>query len=529
MTAKQLVFRDDAYRRILRGVDVLANAVRETLGPCARTVLLEQPSGPPVVINSGVVVARAITLPDPFENIGVDLVREAAARTSEVAGDGTTTATLLAAAIVREGVKYVAAGGNPMDLKRGIDRAVAALVPMLHAIARPCTARREIAQVAGISANNDEGIGTLIADAMARVGNEGAITVEEGSGLESTLTVVEGMQFDRGYLSPYFINVEGGTRVVLEDAAVLVCARKLSVVTELLPALEVAAGKGWPLLLIAEDIEGDALALLVINTLRGTLKACAVKAPAFGERQRAMLEDIAVLTAATLVDAQSGIGLAGLTAGQFGHVRRVEVDKDACTLIGGCGTRERIDARIGQLRAERERAGADDAREGLDQRLACLAGGVAMIKVGGASEAEMKERRARVEDALHATRAAVAEGILPGGGVALLRAGAVLETLHGAGHDEDCGVRIVQRAIEEPLRQLVANAGLDAAVVIERVLAGDGAFGFNAASGEYGDLVAMGVLDPCKVTRCALQNAASVAGLILTIGCMVAPAPAGGG
>jgi len=421
MTARQLLFRDDARHRILRGVSLLADAVKETLGPRARTVLLQQPYGPPIVINSGVVVARAIELADPFENMGAQLVREVAARTSEVAGDGTTTATLLAAAIVREGMKHVAAGMNPMDLKRGVDKAVDALVGALKAMARPCGTRTEIAQVASISANNDAAIGELIADAMVRVGKDGVITVEEGSGLASTLDVVEGMQFDRGYLSPYFINTEGA-RVVLEDAGILVCDRRIGAVAELLPVLEVVARSGRPLLIIAEEVEGEALALLVVNAARGTLKACAVKAPEFGERRRAMLEDIAVLAGATLVGGETGIGLEHASAAELGSARRIEVDKDRCTLVGGGGAHALIEARIARIRAELEGTRSDFEREGPEKRIARLAGGVAVVKVGGATESEMKERRARVEDALHATRAAVAEGILPGGGVALLRA-----------------------------------------------------------------------------------------------------------
>ncbi|MBL8461693.1 MAG: chaperonin GroEL [Thauera sp.] len=527
MTARQLLFRDDARHRILRGVSLLADAVKETLGPRARTVLLQQPYGPPIVINSGVVVARAIELADPFENMGAQLVREVAARTSEVAGDGTTTATLLAAAIVREGMKHVAAGMNPMDLKRGVDKAVDALVGALKAMARPCGTRTEIAQVASISANNDAAIGELIADAMERVGKDGVITVEEGSGLASTLDVVEGMQFDRGYLSPYFINTEGA-RVVLEDAVILVCDRRIGAVAELLPVLEVVARSGRPLLIIAEEVEGEALALLVVNAARGTLKACAVKAPEFGERRRAMLEDIAVLAGATLVGGETGIGLEHATAAELGSARRIEVDKDRCTLVGGGGAHALIEARIARIRAELEGTRSDFEREGPERRIARLAGGVAVVKVGGATESEMKERRARVEDALHATRAAVAEGILPGGGVALLRARAALGVLHGANHDEDCGIQIVLRAVEEPLCQLVANGGLEPSVVLDRVAAGSGAFGFNAATEEYGDLIAMGVLDPCKVTRSALQNAASVAGLILTTDCLVADLPQAG-
>lgn len=526
MAAKSLLFHEDARNRMLHGVAVLVDAVKATLGPRARTVLLERPYGPPIVINSGVVVAREIDLADPFENMGAQLVRQVAARTSEVAGDGTTTATLLAAAIVREGMKYVASGMNPIDLKRGIDKATDGIVRALQALARPCATKVEIAQVGSISANNDPAIGALIADAMERIGQDGVISVEDGQGLASTLEVVEGMRFDRGYLSPYFINTAEGARSLLEDALILVCERKLASAPELLPLLEQVAQSSRPLLLIAEDVEGEALAMLVVNSLRGTLKACAVKAPEFGDRRRALLGDIAVLTGATLISTETGLTLEKSTLEQLGSARRVEVDKDSCTLVGGAGLRETIDARIAQIRAQLAEVSGDYERDGLQKRIARLAGGVAVIKVGGATESEMKERRARVEDALHATRAAVAEGILPGGGIALLRARAALGNdfvqTHAANHDEECGIRIVLRAVEEPLRQLVANGGREPSVVLARVLAGSGNFGFNAANEEYGDLVEMGVLDPCKVTRSALQNAVSVASLILSTDCLVA-------
>jgi len=527
MAAKQFLFHQAARESIVRGMTVLVDAVKETLGPKARTVLLEQPFGPPIVINSGVVVAKAIELPDPFENMGVQMVRQVAARTSEVAGDGTTTATLLAAALVREGMKYVAAGMNPMDLKRGIEKAADRVVAALKEMARPCATRREIAQVAGISANNDESIGALIAEAMDRVGREGVITVEDGSGLASELEVVEGVQFDRGYLSPYFVNTDEGQRAVLEDAFILVCERKLSSIPQLVPVLEQVVQSGRPLLLIADDVEGEALATLVVNNLRGTLKTCAVKAPAFGERRVAMLEDVATLTGATLIAEATGVTLENVALAQLGSARRVEVDKDSCTLIGGGGDKARIDARLALIRGELGRATNDYERETLRLRVARLSGGVAVVKVGGATETEMKERRARVDDALHATRAAVAEGVLPGGGVALLRARAALSGLRGANRDEDCGIRILLRALEEPLRQLAENSGFEASVVLDRVAREAGDFGFNAATGEYGDMVAMGVLDPCKVTRSALQNAVSVADLILTTDCMVATLPPG--
>lgn len=528
MTVKQLLFDRNARERILRGVSLLADTVKITLGPQARTVLLEQPFGPPAVVNSGVMVARSIELADPFENMGVQMVRQVAARTSEVAGDGTTTATLLAAAIVREGMKYVAAGMNPMDLKRGIEKAAERAVAALQTMARPCATHREIAQVAAISANNDASIGTLIAEAMDQVGREGVVTVEDGSGLESELEVVEGTQFERGYLSPYFINSDDRLRVVLDDALILLCDRKLTSVQELVPVLEHAVRSGRRLLLIADEVEADALALLVINRLRGVLEVCAVKAPGFGEARTAMLEDIAVLTGATVVLEQTGAPLDRVEPTDFGSATRIEVDKDTCTLIGGGGDRARIDARIALVRSELERATTEQERERLRQRIAKLSGGVALVKVGGASETEMKERRLRVNDALHATRAAVAEGVLPGGGVALLRIREAVANTPGANHDEECGVRILLNALEAPLRQLAENAGIDPSVVVDRVATATGSFGFNAATGEYGDMLAMGVLDPCKVTRSALQNAVSVADLILTTDCMVADESAGG-
>jgi chaperonin GroEL len=525
MAAKQLVFDEAARARILKGATVLADAVRGTLGPRARTVVLERAYGAPIVINSGVAVAREIELADPFENMGAQMVREVAAKTSEVAGDGTTTATLLAYGIIREGMKFVAAGMNPMDLKRGIERAVEALVAELKRLAKPCATRTEIAQVASISANNDAAIGELIANAMEKVGNEGVITVEDASGLASELEVVEGMQFDRGFLSPYFITVPDKQRAVLEDAVVLVCDRKISTIADLLRLLEKVAQAGKPLLVIAEEVEGEALATLVVNSLRGVLKACAVKAPGFGDRRKAMLQDIGILTGATVIAEEVGLTLEKAGLEHLGHAKRVEVDKDDTTIIGGAGDPARIKGRIDQIRAEIKEAASDYDREKLQERAAKLAGGVAVVKVGAATETEMKERKARVEDALHATRAAVEEGVLPGGGVALLRARAALGELRGASHDEDCGIKIVLRAVEDPLRQIVVNAGIEPSVVVDRIAAGSGNFGYNAASGEYGDLVGMGVLDPCKVTRTALQNAASIASLILTTDCMVARIP----
>jgi chaperonin GroEL len=525
MSAKEIVFSEAAHEKLLRGMNVLADAVRVTLGPKARTVVLERSFGAPTVINSGVIVAKEIELEDPFENMGAQMVREVAAKTSEVAGDGTTTATLLAAAIVNEGMKYVAAGMNPMDLKRGIDQGVEALIARLRKAARPCTGRTEIAQVASISANNDPSIGDMVADAMEKVGREGVITVEDGKGLANELEVVEGTQFDRGYLSPYFINNAEKQSVILDDVFVLLHDRKISTVRELLPILEQAAKEAKPLLVVAEDVEGEALATLVVNTLRGVIKACAVKAPGFGDRRKAMLEDLAVLTGGTVVAEEAGLTLEKAGPAVLGRVRRVEIDKDDTTLIGGAGDPKAIAARVAQIKAQAKEATSDYDREKLEERAAKLSGGVALIRVGAATETEMKERKSRTDDALHATRAAIAEGILPGGGVALLRARDALNEAHGKNADQDAGIRILRRAVEEPLRQIVRNAGAEPAVVVQRVLEGRDNFGFNAASGEYGDMVAMGVLDPCKVTRAALQNAASIAGLILTTDCMIAQKP----
>jgi chaperonin GroEL len=525
MSAKQLVFQEDARARIVSGVSQLAHAVRGTLGPKARTVVLQRSFGPPIVINSGVIVAREVELPDPLENMGAQMVREVASKTADVAGDGTTTATLLAYALVVEGMKHVAAGMNPMDLKRGIDLAVDTIVAELKRLAKPCGTRTEIEQVATISANNDRGIGKIVADAMEKVGKEGVITVEDGSGLTSELEIVEGMQFDRGFLSPYFINTEK-QRVVLEDARILIHDRKISTITELLPLLEQMAKAGKPLLIIAEEVEGEALATLVVNNLRGIIKACAVKAPGFGDRRKAMLQDIAVLTRGTVIAEEAGLKLENAKLSDMGIARRVEVDKDDTTIIGGAGDAKKIAARVEEIREQHKAATSDYDREKLQERIAKLAGGVAVVKVGAATEMEMKEKKSRVEDAVHATRAAVEEGVLAGGGVAILRARAVLAALHGENPDQDAGVRIVFRALEEPLRQIVANSGAEPSVVLAHVLESKDAFGYNALTGEYGDLVAMGILDPCKVTRTALQNAASVAGLILTTDCMIAEIPA---
>jgi chaperonin GroEL len=526
MTAKQVLFGEPAHARLVKGLNILADAVRITLGPKARTVVLERSWGPPTVINSGVIVAKEIELEDRFENMGAQMAREVAAKTSEVAGDGTTTATLLAAGIVNEGMKYVVAGMNPMDLKRGIDKAVEALTEALGRLARPCTTPTEIAQVASISANNDASIGEMVAEAMQKVGREGVITVEDGKGLANELEVVEGTQFDRGYLSPYFINSPEKQSVVLEDVSILLHDKKISTIRELLPLLEHVAKLGKPLLVVAEEVEGEALATLVVNSVRGVLKACAVKAPGFGDRRKSMLEDLAVLTGGAVVAEEAGLTLEKAEPSVLGHAKRVLVDKDDTTIIGGAGDPKAIDARVATIKREIEEATSDYDKEKLQERAAKLAGGVAVIRVGAATETEMKERKSRTDDALHATRAAVEEGILPGGGVALLRARDELKGLHGENSDQDAGIRIVLRAVEEPLRQIVRNAGAEPAVVVQRVIEGAGNFGFNAATGEYGDMVQMGVLDPRKVTRAALQNAASIAGLILTTDCMIAQLPA---
>jgi chaperonin GroEL len=488
-------------------------------------VVLENSFGPPTIINSGVIVAREIELEDPFENMGAQMVRQVAAKTSEIAGDGTTTATILAQGIVLEGMKHVAAGLNPMDLKRGVDLAVEAVIEALKQLARPCSTQKEIAQVGTISANNDVSIGQLIADAMEKVGKDGVITVEDGSGLASELEVVEGMQFDRGYLSPYFVNVADKQRAVLEDPYILLFDRKISGIHELLPVLEQVAKASRPLLVVAEEVEGEALATLVVNALRGILKACAVRAPGFGDRRKAMLEDIAVLTGGKVIAEEAGLSLEKAQLADLGRATRVEIDKDDTTIIGGAGDPAAIEARIATIREQIKESTSDYDRENLQKRAAKLAGGVAVVKVGAATEMEMKERKSRVEDALHATHAAVEEGILPGGGIALIRARAVLAGLKGENLDQDAGIRIVARALEDPLRQIVENAGEEASVVVNRVAGQQGNFGYNAAKGIYGDMVEMGVLDPCKVTRTALQNAASISGLILTTACMVARKP----
>ena len=525
MAAKRLLFHDTAHHKLLRGMNTLADAVRITLGPKARTVVLERAYGSPTIINSGVMVAKEIELEDPFENMGAQIVREVASRTSDVAGDGTTTATLLAHAIVTEGMKYVAAGMNPMDLKRGIDQAVAAIVVELKRLARPCESPTEIAQVASISANSDRAIGELVARAMEKVGKEGVITVEDGSGLESELDVVEGMRFDRGFLSPYFINNADKHAAILEDAYVLVHDRKIAAVKDLLPVLEEVAKAGKPLLVIAEDVEGEALATLVVNSLRGVLKTCAVKAPGFGDRRKEMLQDIAILIGGEVVAEEAGLTLERTGLAQLGRAKRIEIDKDNTTLIGGLGEPARIQARIAELRKHVKETSSDYDKEKLQERIAKLAGGVAIVKVGAATETEMKERKARVEDALHATHAAVEEGILSGGGVALLRARPVLDVLQAENADQDAGIRIVHKALEAPLRQIAANGGDEPSLILARTLEGSGHYGFNASTGQFGDLFAMGIVDPCKVTRTALQNAASIAALVLTTDCMIARIP----
>ncbi|MFO1304034.1 MAG: chaperonin GroEL [Burkholderiales bacterium] len=525
MSAKQVHFRDTARARIVKGVNVLADAVRVTLGPKGRNVVLEKSFGAPLITKDGVTVAKEIELPDKLENMGAQMVKQVASKTADVAGDGTTTATVLAQSIVTEGMKYVAAGMNPMDLKRGIDKAVVAVVEELKKVSKPCSNRKEIAQVASISANGDEAIGNTIADAMDKVGKEGVITVEDGKGLENELEAVEGMQFDRGYISPYFVNDPEKQIAVLDDPAILLHDKKISSIRELLPVLEEVAKAGKPLLVIAEDIEGEALATLVVNSVRGVLKVVAVKAPGFGDRRKAMLEDIAILSGGTVVSEELGRKLESVTLADLGRAKRIEVRKEDTTIIGGAGAPDAIKARVKSIQQQIEEATSDYDKEKLQERVAKLAGGVAVIKVGAATEVEMKEKKDRVDDALHATRAAVEEGIVPGGGVALLRARSAITSLKGANADQDAGIRIVLRAIEEPLRAIAHNAGDEPSVVIARVLEGKGSFGYNAGTGEYGDLIAMGVVDPTKVTRTALQNAASVAGLILTTDATIAEAP----
>jgi chaperonin GroEL len=525
MAAKEVKFHDSARTRIANGVNILANAVKVTLGPKGRNVLLERSFGAPLITKDGVSVAKEIELKDKFENMGAQMVKEVASKTADVAGDGTTTATVLAQAIVQEGMKYVAAGMNPMDLKRGIDKAVGAIIEELKKISKPVTTGKEIAQVGTISANSDASIGQIIADAMDKVGKEGVITVEDGKSLQNELEVVEGMQFDRGYLSPYFINNPDKQTAVLEDPLILLHDKKISSIRDLLPVLENAAKAGKPLLIIAEDIDGEALATLVVNSIRGVLKVAAVKAPGFGDRRKAMLEDIAILTGATVISEETGKQLEKAGLEDLGQAKRVEVQKENTIIIDGAGDQDRIKARVKVIQAQIEESTSDYDREKLQERVAKLAGGVAVIKVGAATEVEMKEKKARVEDALHATRAAVEEGIVPGGGVALLRARAAAGTIKGDNSDQDAGIKIVLRALEEPLRAIVSNAGHESSVVVARVVEGKGNFGYNAATDEYGDLVEIGVVDPTKVTRSALQNASSIAGLILTTDATVVEAP----
>ncbi len=525
MSAKEVLFHDAARARIFVGVNILADAVKVTLGPRGRNVILERMYGSPLVANSGVIVAKEIELKDKFENMGAQMLKEVASKTSDVAGDGTTTATVLAQAIVREGMKFVAAGMNPMDLKRGIDKAVTAVIGELRKISRPCTTNREIAQIGAISANSDTAIGDIIAQAMEKVGNEGVITIEDGKSLQNELEVVEGMQFDHGYLSPYFITNPDKQIVSLDEAYILLHDKKISSIRDLLPVLEQTAKSGRPLLVIAEDIEGEALATLVINNIRGALKVVAVKAPGFGDRRIAMLEDIAILTGGTVISEGIGLTLESAVLKDLGQAKRIEVGKDDTTLISGAGDAEKIQSRIKLIRKQIEEASSNYDKEKLQERAAKLASGVAVIRVGAPTEMGMKEKKIRIEDAMHATRAAVEEGILPGGGVALLRARAGIASLQGDTHDQEAGIKIVLRALEEPLHQIVTNAGGEPSVVLARVLEGKGSLGYNAASEQYGDLIEMGVLDPTKVTRSALQNAASIASLILTTDAMVAELP----
>lgn len=525
MAAKDVQFGNEVRQKMVNGVNILANAVRVTLGPKGRNVVVDRAFGGPHITKDGVTVAKEIELKDKFENMGAQMVKEVASKTNDVAGDGTTTATVLAQSIIAEGMKYVTAGMNPTDLKRGIDKAVAALVDELKNIAKPCDTSKEIAQVGSISANSDEQVGAIIAEAMEKVGKEGVITVEDGKSLENELDVVEGMQFDRGYLSPYFINDAEKQIAGLDNPFVLLFDKKISNIRDLLPVLEQVAKASRPLLIIAEDVEGEALATLVVNNIRGILKTVAVKAPGFGDRRKAMLQDIAILTGGTVIAEEVGLSLEKATLDDLGQAKRIEIGKENTTIIDGFGDAAQIEARVAEIRQQIETATSDYDKEKLQERVAKLAGGVAVIKVGAATEVEMKEKKDRVEDALHATRAAVEEGVVAGGGVALLRARAALENLHTGNADQDAGVQIVLRAVESPLRQIVANAGGEPSVVVNKVLEGKGNYGYNAGSGEYGDMIEMGVLDPAKVTRSALQHAASIAGLMLTTDCMIAEIP----
>jgi chaperonin GroEL len=525
MAAKEVRFRESARARIVQGANILADAVKVTLGPKGRNVVLERSFGAPTVTKDGVSVAKEIELPDKFENMGAQMVKEVASKTSDVAGDGTTTATVLAQAIVQEGMKFVAAGMNPMDLKRGIDKAVLAIVEELKQLSRTITTSKEIAQVGSVSANGDASIGKIIAEAMDKVGKEGVITVEDGKSLENELETVEGMQFDRGYLSPYFITDQDKQQAILEDPYILFYDKKISSIRELLPVLEQVAKASKPLLIVAEEVEGEALATLVVNSMRGILKTTAVKAPGFSDRRKAMLEDMAILTKGTVISEELGLKLENVQLNDLGRARRIEVGKENTTIIDGAGEKSAIQGRIASIRKQIDEATSDYDKEKLQERVAKLSGGVALIRVGAATELEMKEKKARVEDALHATRAAVEEGVLPGGGVAYLRARSALANLKATNDDQAAGIRIVSRALEEPLRIIVANAGMESSVVLAKVLEGTGNFGYNAATDEYGDLVQSGVVDPTKVARSALQNAASVAALVLTTDAMVADAP----
>ena len=525
MAAKDVFFGDSARQRMLVGVNTLADAVKATLGPKGRNVILEKSFGAPTVTKDGVSVAKEIELADRFENMGAQMVKEVASQASDVAGDGTTTATVLAQSIVNEGLKAVAAGMNPMDLKRGIDKAVAAAVDAVGGMASPCEDDTAIAQVGTISANSDASVGEIIAEAMEKVGKEGVITVEEGSGLENELDVVEGMQFDRGYLSPYFINNQDNMSAEVEDPFLLLVDKKISNIRELLPVLEQVAKASRPLVIIAEDVEGEALATLVVNNMRGIVKVAACKAPGFGDRRKAMLQDIAILTGGTVISEEVGLDLESTSLEHLGNAKRITMDKDNTTIVDGAGDAEAIQGRVSEIRVQIENTSSDYDREKLQERVAKLAGGVAVIKVGAATEIEMKEKKARVEDALHATRAAVEEGVVAGGGVALVRAIASVEGLTGDNEDQNTGIAAALRAMEGPLRQIVSNAGDEASVVLDKVRQGEGNFGYNAATGEYGDMIAMGILDPAKVTRTALQAAGSVAGLMITTEVMIAEAP----
>ncbi|MEY2679900.1 MAG: chaperonin, 60 kDa subunit [Pseudomonadota bacterium] len=525
MAAKEVRFSEDARQRMLAGLNVLADAVKQTLGPKGRNVVLEKSYGAPTITKDGVSVAKEVELADKFENMGAQMVKQVASKTNDVAGDGTTTATVLAQAIVREGLKSVTAGANPMDIKRGIDQAVIAAVEELKKLSKPCATNKEIAQVGAISANSDESVGSILAEAMDKVGKEGVITVEEGSSLQNELEVVEGMQFDRGYLSPYFINKQDAMSVELDNAYILLHDKKISNIRDLLPLLEKVSKSGKSLLIIAEDVEGEALATLVVNTMRGILKVAAVKAPGFGDRRKAMLEDIAILTGGTVIAEEVGLSLEKAELTDLGSAKKVEINKDNTIIVDGAGQADLIKSRVEQIRKQIEDTTSDYDKEKLQERVAKLAGGVAVIKVGAATEVEMKEKKDRVNDALHATRAAVEEGIVPGGGVALIRAIDAIKGLKGSNHDQSVGIDILRRAIEEPLRQIVSNAGGEPAVVLAKVQEGSGPYGYNAATEEYGDMLAMGILDPTKVTRSALQNAASIAGLMLTTEAMVAELP----